>query len=348
MSRPAEYPWLSYQPIRLFYTLSRFGLIIAHLPYWTLVSLIPACRPIRSWTFRQAYMNSLGEALTYVLSRVRILEDLSFEAGSKGDRWQVLEPFEEHFYTGPLNSPNIQPAKVGGTWYPSKPATEDLKGCLQSIIVHIHGGAFVMGNGRTAHSGFLARTLVEHAQADADTLTSYLYMVRDLGISPNRIVLSGDSAGANLAIALLRYIEEFGSELGLSEARPSCAVSISPWSPHWKTDYLPVLFLRRGATTYGGKRLKEDPHATAIGNPYKTSVPIFVGMGQGGVLQDEGARWAREMQAIDGNHTQVEYEENATHDTLLMGAMLAWEESAQKVATNIGQFIGKHQSGLNI
>ncbi|KAH8200768.1 hypothetical protein TruAng_005085 [Truncatella angustata] len=179
-------------------------------------------------------MNSLGEALTYVLSRVRILEDLSFEAGSKGDRWQVLEPFEEHFYTGPLNSPNIQPAKVGGTWYPSKPATEDLKGCLQSIIVHIHGGAFVMGNGRRRRvlppiSSSAYNDTNPFPAALQDTLTSYLYMVRDLGISPNRIVLSGDSAGANLAIALLRYIEEFGSELGLSEARPSCAVSISPW-----------------------------------------------------------------------------------------------------------------------
>lgn len=40
-----------------------------------------------------------------------------------------------------------------------------------------------------------------------DGLTAYMYLLGQ-GVSPRDIVLSGDSAGANLVVALVRYLTE--------------------------------------------------------------------------------------------------------------------------------------------
>lgn len=46
-----------------------------------------------------------------------------------------------------------------------------------------------------------------------DTLSAYHYLIDSLRIPPSNIILSGDSAGGYAAIAFLRYISEFETEL---------------------------------------------------------------------------------------------------------------------------------------
>lgn len=43
-----------------------------------------------------------------------------------------------------------------------------------------------------------------------DTLAAYRYLVQDCGFEPKNIVVAGDSAGGNLAIALVRHLIENG------------------------------------------------------------------------------------------------------------------------------------------
>jgi acetyl esterase/lipase len=57
-----------------------------------------------------------------------------------------------------------------------------------------------------------------------DAVTFYAYLL-DLGIPAKNIIISGDSAGGNLVIALLRYIE---ANKGLLPS-PRGAISWSPW-----------------------------------------------------------------------------------------------------------------------
>lgn len=52
-----------------------------------------------------------------------------------------------------------------------------------------------------------------------DVVTAYCYLTKDVGIPASKIVLSGDSAGANLVLALVRYVTEFGEEVGLEKPR---------------------------------------------------------------------------------------------------------------------------------
>ena len=48
-----------------------------------------------------------------------------------------------------------------------------------------------------------------------DAWSAYLHLVREMGVAPGRVVLSGDSAGANLVLGLLRYVAEYGPGLGV-------------------------------------------------------------------------------------------------------------------------------------
>lgn len=384
------FPILSYQPLRFLYQLSG-GLFILffRLPVWVVQALIPACRPHKKWSFKQALMARLTRGIVDLYSNVGITETHTLEPGKEGDRFQVAEPFSQEHYRGPLASnPDVKPAPVGGTWFPEKPDVE--KGFGGVVVLHIHGGAFVLGDGRTGYSGFLAKTLIEKAGVGAvfapqyrlsgygdgststaaanpfpaalqDVVTSYLYLTQTLGIPPQRIVLCGDSAGGNLVIALLRYFNDFGREIGITA--PSCAVLTAPWvnplaslgpdsvykqHEHWSTDYLPVSFLRWGAKVYSSGVTDETlSYVTPLGNPFKTHVPIFVSMGEAEILETDGTAWCRQMQEAESN-VEVYYEENAVHDTLLMGGIIGWEESAQVVATRIGEFVTKVQKETDL
>lgn len=134
------------------------------------------------------------------------------------------------------------------------------------IALHFHGGGYVLGAGRTMDAGIGARLLLKHAgvshvlcpqyrlaassnydnqsspsssssssssspgrfpAALQDAITSYAYLTKTLKIDSDQIVLSGDSAGGNLVLALLRYITDHGPAVGLEP--PSCAWLWSPW-----------------------------------------------------------------------------------------------------------------------
>lgn len=106
-----------------------------------------------------------------------------------------------------------------------------------SVILYLHGGAWVLGwyhNHRVlaAHIGLASRSRVvavdyrlapEHpfpASLD-DCLAVYRRLISD-GIAPNQMILAGDSAGANLALAVLFTLRDAGESL------PAAAVCISP------------------------------------------------------------------------------------------------------------------------
>lgn len=59
-----------------------------------------------------------------------------------------------------------------------------------------------------------------------DAVTAYAYVLNTLNVRPENVVISGDSAGGNLALALLPYMHEEG-ELVLPH--PRAALLWSPW-----------------------------------------------------------------------------------------------------------------------
>ena len=57
-----------------------------------------------------------------------------------------------------------------------------------------------------------------------DCVRAYDYLVKDLGVSPSRIAIMGDSAGGALTILTMCRIRDKGAAL------PACGVLISPWA----------------------------------------------------------------------------------------------------------------------
>jgi acetyl esterase/lipase len=61
-----------------------------------------------------------------------------------------------------------------------------------------------------------------------DALAGYLYLVNEVGFSPSDIIVEGDSAGGNLALALTRYLVGYKGITGLP-APPGSLILLSPW-----------------------------------------------------------------------------------------------------------------------
>ncbi|KAI1131788.1 alpha/beta hydrolase fold-3 domain-containing protein [Nemania abortiva] len=368
-------PLVSYPVLSLLYQLYRSSTLLIRLPIWVIAfALSKRTRPLPSWTFKQSLTLRILTEYIYMVSRVETPIPLPLEPGKEKDKWVKLEPFPKDVYRGPLESKTVGPALIGGTWYPEKPADAAKAG---PIMLHIHGGAFVIGDGRIENSGPMYDLFLKHSKVGTifapqyrltsrpsntpfpgplqDCLTSYLYLVRTLGISPSNITVSGDSAGGNLAIALLRYLAEYGAELGV--AQPKSAIIIAPWvapvkslwpqaviesNPNYNTDYLGTALCHWGAKTYMKDVEADHPYVNLLGHPFKTAVPMLVTVGGGEILAIDGIEWAKEMSAVEGNELETYVEPDAPHDTLLFGHILGWEESSAKVAEKIGEFMRKH------
>lgn len=375
-----SFPVKSYLPFRWIYRLFKITSILTRLPLWVLRAVIPGLRPHPQWTFQQTLMRGFVQAAVDIDSSIGVTPTLSLKPGKEGPRWTIVEPFEHTVYVGPLLSDKYKPTTTGGTWYGVDRAPTSPEG-LKKVSLHLHGGAFVIGDGRIANTAFLCDTLVKHGGFDAvfapqyrlagykgqnafpaglqDCLSTYLYLVRTLDIQPEHITLSGDSAGGNLAIALLRYLDRFGGQIGASP--PGHVVLISPWVapaaalatdyttwPQYRTDFLPPSFIRWGAATYveqsehDGSR---SEYVSALGHPFPNPVPVFLTWGSEEILSVDCALWADEMRKVpDRARFEVNIEANAPHDTLLVGDKAGWAASAAEVAAKIGRFVDDVES----
>ena len=113
----------------------------------------------------------------------------------------------------------------------------EVAGSSQFAVMYIHGGGFTAGTaaayrglssriGRAARCGVLAidyRLAPEHPFPAAldDCVAAYRWLVGEAGLSPRQLVVVGNSAGGNLAVALLLRLRDSG------QALPAAAVCIS-------------------------------------------------------------------------------------------------------------------------
>jgi acetyl esterase/lipase len=351
------------------------------LPFFIVKYSFSYGRQHSRWTLRQAItVRSLYRAV-YHMGNVRITPALSLKPGSEKDRFVIMSPSSGDLYTGPLRSnKDVEPTDIGGTWYPSSLGQQSDRKDVK-VILHLHGGAFVMGDGRPQLNNYFANQLLKHTTAThvfcpqyrlsalpvsrssnpfpaalQDTLTTYLYLINNLGISSKDIILSGDSAGGNLAISLLRYIAEYGSDLKLPH--PSALLLWSPWinpggtsrsyvydNENFNTDYVALPYLRWGSAAYAGL-----PGPSTLSQPYIshkepfiTDVPIYVNVGGFEILCHENAEWIESMKEA-GNTATFYVEKNVPHDSVLMAQILGFEEEGVNSVKQAGEWIQRISS----
>ena len=127
----------------------------------------------------------------------------------------------------------------------------------EKVLYHLHGGYYStfsahpedavakIPRGILKHSKYTMRTFsVEYRRTSGpwdapvnpfptallDAIAGYYYLVHDVGFSPENIVVVGDSAGGNLALALVRYIQEaHDAKIHQALQMPSKLILLSPW-----------------------------------------------------------------------------------------------------------------------
>ncbi|KAI8682278.1 hypothetical protein LRP88_09354 [Fusarium phalaenopsidis] len=358
-------PWL----------LTHFGLDVA-------LCLLPWARPSRQWSLNQAARMRVVRLLLLYWSLTKAGDRLTLRPGREKNRFEVVAPRSPKLYRGVLSDIAIQPAQLGLTWTPARPPPPELVRSNMMVVLHFHGGAFVIGNGRDEDTGYLARYLIEQTGCThvctpqyrlsssnggrfpaplQDALTAYLCLIKTKGIPASQIILSGDSAGANIALGLLRYIHEYGQQDEIPFPR---AVTLwSPWvdvsaaleqdmtrSPNYKTDYLSKEFGRWGALTISESGMFDPsgPYLSPLRHPFKpdVSIPTFVNAGGNEVLYHDIRDFCERYQK-HGWMIHLDISEHCPHDILLLGPRIGFGAEAEKAAEHAKDFLTE-AAGINL
>jgi len=367
-----QWPLLSYQPLKLLYVLIRITSTLAQVPLWLTIWLIPRLRPNPKWSLLQCLSNWLVSANLDTLSRIRSVTPFPLAPGKEKSRWEIVHPSRKDIYVDVLDSvPTIRPEVTGGVWHPALPA----KGAAPvNTILHFHGGAFTVGSPRDTDMGFAGRTMAKYVAPQVfmggyrlssspgnqfpaalqDAVTHFQHLL-DMGIPASHIVLSGDSAGANLAFALLKYIHEHKD---LFPSVPAAILLWSPWvdltnanTPHvltqmtnFHSDYIPTTFPQWGSINYIGHRTPGDPYISPTYNTFVAEgTPLFVQAGSSELLYDECKDFVEKMrdEEKNGKKNKIEFAvvAEANHDIIFVGDILGWKKETEEVAEQAGRWL---------
>ncbi|QHQ35923.1 alpha/beta hydrolase fold domain-containing protein [Algicella marina] len=231
----------------------------------------------------------------------------------------------------------------------------------RSILLYLHGGAYVMGSplthrhlaGRLSQLTGMRAVMPRyglapehpHPEALADVLTAYRALL-EAGYDPRHIGLAGDSAGGGLALGLLHRL----GELGLP--RPACATVFSPW-----TDLsLQSPSIRENAGTdvmLPGERIEEirdmvlggrdplNPCVSPVFGDFSGAGPFYVQASSSEILRDDAIRFAARA-AGQGCAVTRDIWENVPHALPLMERRVP---EAGEVIYRAADFLKAHVRG---
>ncbi len=248
--------------------------------------------------------------------------------------------------------PTIDPINIGrmpAAWITTSAS------CIGRVVLFCHGGGFQVGSIRS-HAGLMrrladvsrARVLgfdyrlaPEHRFPAAvdDAFASYLWLL-DQGITPERMAVAGDSAGAALAINLVLRARDRGLAL------PACLVLISPWldltlrGDSYSNRAALDIFSRPQqlaamARSYLGRHGDAtDPSASPVEADLTGLPPTCIHAGDHDITLDDTFLLARRARACGAN-VQIRVWDGMFHHFQMFGSL---RESKQSMA-ELGRFI---------
>jgi len=183
-----------------------------------------------------------------------------------------------------------------------------------------------------------------------DGLTAYSYVLNVLGVSPKQVILSGESAGGNLVLAILRYLHGEGNGV---MPLPRAALLWSPWLDltakkedidghgNAKIDYITGDLVEWGIERYTPPGWDSgNPYLSPLGNEFESKVPIFLQTGTAEVLYDDHVKFAEGMRE-KGTEVELLEIENAPHDTFGAGIILGYSKEVENAAEKAAVFAEK-------
>jgi monoterpene epsilon-lactone hydrolase len=214
----------------------------------------------------------------------------------------------------PWTAVKVTPVRAGGVrgeWLVPKKTGAD------RVLLYLHGGGWIMGSLRT-HRALVAnlargagvralsvdyRLSPEHPYPAAldDCVAAYEWLLAE-GTEPGRIVVAGDSAGGNLALAMLLRLRDAGSSM------PAGAVALSPvtdltgggTSQHTRRALDPY-FAKADpgiyVAAYLGGQDPREPYVSPLGADLHGLPPMLIHVGDHEVLLDDAVRFGEKARA---------------------------------------------------
>ncbi|KLO05523.1 alpha/beta-hydrolase [Schizopora paradoxa] len=384
------------QPFKGIYTcFAIVRLLGVLLPWWTICNLLPAWRPRRTWYLSwclknnfQRHANGFFQTIGFVPSA----NTLDLRPEVLGLEINAIPP---DLIRGKLKEwagdAGVFPVRIPGYWMhgPNTNFTlgEHANPSEGKVLYYLHGGGYVAFSAHPdSMTSAIPRSILQQCAelnvkrafnveyrlsshdpnprenpfpaALLDALAGYAYLVNDVGFAPKDIIIAGDSAGGNLAIAMVRYLLEEPEASKL--VPPGGLILLSPWSDlgnsssedmhntmhtNVRTDYMAepeilpdgharreyfqhafagphgVEFLDANAYVSPASLLLKDEDVRFEGFP-----PAFVAYGSGELFAGQIRTLVRRMKHDMGDRV-VEYEaEDGVHDYMLIG----WQERNQR------------------
>jgi epsilon-lactone hydrolase len=244
----------------------------------------------------------------------------------------------------------VEPLTVEGMhaeWVSAPNANED------QVFLYLHGGAYIMGSCKTHRdlaskiSRASASTVLvieyrlapenPYPAAVEDALAAYRWLLES-GVSPEKLVVGGDSAGGGLTMSLLLSLKEAGDPM------PAAAVLISPWvdlegsgeSMISRADldpWLKPLESKAAPALYIGELDRRDPMVSSIYADLKGLPPMLVHVGDHEILLDDSIRLVNKARE-DGVEVSFKIWDEMWH----VFQQFAMPEAAEAIA-EIGQYV---------
>jgi len=286
------------------------------------------------------------------LTQMSMRKTLSRSLGEEGTVW--FRKIQSQSSKAFKKSPNIayKTISIGdftGTWLKPKNASSD------KTVIYFHGGGYVYSSTET-HLAFLNdlalamktnllsvdyRLAPEHLfpTAHKDAFMAYQHLIKD--ISPEKVIIMGDSAGAGLCTGILLQCKENGISM------PHSAVLISPWvnpyaddgsmDENGSVDIGDKYFLLDCADKYLKGKNKRDKLVAPIFVDLTGLPPMLIQIGTAEMLLDQSKALA-EKAKTDGLTVQYTEYEDMYHTFLIASRSI---KKSQEAMAEIVEFVNR-------
>lgn len=221
-------------------------------------------------------------------------------------------------------------------------------------ILYLHGGGYTVGSPRlyrslSAHlaraTGAVVYALAyrlapEHPYPAAldDAAAAFRELVTQHGFSPDRIAISGDSAGGGLAVAAARRVTDEG-------LRPAALGLLSPWTDPSDEDMaarrdrvINVAWGRLSAASYRGAAEPTDPGYAPMHGPLAGLPPMLIHCAGTEMLRPQICRFAERARRAGVAVELVEHP-RLWHSVHVLAGML---REATEAVDDVGAFLRTH------
>ena len=266
----------------------------------------------------------------------------------------IREEYDSFFYSPYLpNNTDITRDTIGSV---PVEILEPEVAAAKRVILYAHGGSFINGSCKAArnfcasfaHECACKLFLPEYRRAPEypfpagleDIFVTYRGILKKYAFSPASVVIAGDEAGANLAIALIHYLKQ------KKLPQPAALVLISPWldiscsneeiHTLQKSDkFLLKEALQAAAGRYTTFDNVQNPLVSPLYGSFTNFPPVFIQCGSQEILSADAKALAQKIEAV-GGQSQLDIWPEMWH---FFQAMDAQAKEAHLAVEKMGQWV---------